>query len=37
MLKQNYGWDLTYLENLMPWQREMYIDMIIDWKEKQKE
>ena len=34
MLKQNYGWDLTYLESLVPWQRDMYVDMIIEWKEK---
>lgn len=34
MLKHLYGWDLSYLENLIPWQRDMYIDMIIEWKEK---
>ena len=33
MLKQEYGWDLTYLENLMPWQRDMTVDNIIEWKE----
>jgi hypothetical protein len=26
-LKTKFHWDLQYLENLMPWQRDMYIDM----------
>lgn len=28
-MKHHYNWDLQYLENLMPWQRDMYINMIV--------
>lgn len=33
MLKQIYGWDLFYVESLTPWQKDMYIDMIVELKE----
>jgi hypothetical protein len=26
-MKFKYGWDLQYLESLIPWQRDIYIDL----------
>lgn len=29
-MKHQYNWDLEYLDQLMPWQRDMYIDMTME-------
>ena len=42
-LVQNHKWNLTELENMMPWEREVYVDMLITYikdendKQRQKE
>ena len=33
---QHYNWSLTELENLMPWEREIYIGLLIEHLEEQK-
>lgn len=27
-MKQNHGWDLTELENMLPWERQIYVAML---------
>ncbi len=27
-MKQHHNWDLVYLDNLMPWERYAYVDML---------
>ena len=38
---QEHHYSLTELENMMPWERDIYVDMLITWikeqNEKQKE
>ena len=40
-LIQHHNWSLTELENMMPWEREIYVDMLINYikeeNEKQKQ
>ena len=33
---QHYNWSLLELENLMPWEREIYIGLLIEHLEEQK-
>jgi hypothetical protein len=33
-MKHKYNWDLEYLDNLLPWQRDIYIDLTIAELEK---
>ena len=28
---QNHNYSLTELENMMPWEREIYVSMLMDW------
>ena len=38
---QHHKYSLTEIENMMPWERDIYVDMLITWikeqNEKQKE
>ena len=34
---QHNNWSLTELENMMPWEREVYIGLLIEHLEEQKE
>ena len=38
---QLHNWSLTEIENMMPWEREIYVDMLINYikeeNEKQKQ
>ena len=40
-LMQHHNYSLTEIENLMPWERDIYVDMLITWikeeNEKQKQ
>ena len=28
---QHHNYSLTELENMMPWEREVYVDMVVNW------
>ena len=30
-LMQHHNYSLTELENMMPWEREVYVDMVVNW------
>ena len=34
---QHYNWSLTELENMMPWEREIYVGLLIAHIEEEKE
>ena len=34
---QNYKYSLTELENMMPWEREIYTSLLVEWIKKQEE
>ena len=34
---QNHKWDLEQLENMMPWEREVYVQMLIEFIEEENE
>ena len=34
---QYHKWSLTELENMMPWEREIYVGLLIEHIEKEKE
>ena len=34
---QHYNYSLTELENMWPWEREIYLTLLMDWIEKQEE
>ncbi len=36
-LMQHHKYSLTELENMMPWERQVYIDMLIAFLEQEKE
>lgn len=36
-LMQHHKWDIDKLENMIPWEREIYIQMLIAHIEKEKE
>ena len=33
---QHHNWSLTELENMMPWEREIYVGLLIEHLEEQK-
>ena len=35
-MMQHHNWSLTELENLMPWEREIYVGLLIEHLEEQK-
>ena len=37
MMMQHYNYSLTELENMWPWEREIYLTLLMDWIEKQEE
>ena len=30
-MMQHHNYSLTELENMMPWEREVYVDMVVNW------
>ena len=34
---QNHNYSLTELENMMPWEREIYVALLIEWIKKREE
>ena len=32
---QHHGYSLTEIENMMPWEREVYIKLLSDWIEEE--
>ena len=36
-MMQHHGWSLTELDNLMPWEREIYIKLLLQHLEEEKE
>ena len=34
---QNYNYSLTELENMIPWEREIYLSLLNDWVDKENE
>lgn len=34
---QNYKYSLTELENMMPWEREIYLTLLSEWIKKEEE
>ena len=34
---QHHKWDLEQLENMMPWEREVYAQMLVDYIEEENE
>ena len=34
---QNHGWSLTELENMMPWERDVYVGLLIKHLEEERE
>ena len=36
-MMQHHNFSLTELENMMPWEREIYIGLLMDYLEKEKE
>ena len=34
---QHHKYSLTELENMMPWEREIYINLLLQWLEEEKE
>ena len=36
-LMQHHKYSLTEIENMMPWERDIYVDMIITWIKEQNE
>tara|TARA_B100000902_G_C26559888_1_gene551362 strand:+ start:317 stop:457 length:141 start_codon:yes stop_codon:yes gene_type:complete len=34
---QHHNYSLTELDNMMPWEREIYIAMLLNWLEEEKE
>jgi hypothetical protein len=36
-LIQHHKWSLTEIENLIPWEREVYVTLLVEWlKEEEK-
>ena len=36
-MMQHHGYSLTELDNMIPWEREIYIALLQDWIEKENE
>jgi hypothetical protein len=34
-MMQHHGYSLTEIENMMPWEREVYIKLLSDWIEEE--
>ena len=34
---QHHKYSLTELENMIPWEREIYVNLLVDWIKKQEE
>ena len=34
-MMQHHGYSLTELENMMPWERQVYIQLLSDWIEEE--
>ena len=34
---QHHNYSLSDLENMMPWEREIYVDMLVTWIKEQNE
>ena len=34
---QNHNYSLTELENMMPWEREIYVALLLEWIKKREE
>tara|TARA_Y100000996_G_scaffold247028_1_gene194213 strand:- start:43 stop:180 length:138 start_codon:yes stop_codon:yes gene_type:complete len=34
---QHHNYSLSDIENMMPWERDIYVQMLIDWLKEQKE
>ena len=34
---QHHKYSLTEIENMMPWERDIYVQMLINWLKEQKE
>ena len=36
-MMQHHKYSLTELENMMPWEREIYVNLLSDWSEEENE
>ena len=36
-MMQHHKYSLTELENMIPWEREIYITLLLDWTKKEEE
>ena len=36
-MRQHHAYSITEIENMMPFERDLYVDMIMDFLEKEKE
>ena len=36
-LMQHHSWGLTEIENMIPWEREVYVELLLGWLEEEKE
>ena len=36
-LMQHHSWGLTEIENMIPWEREVYVQLLLQWLEEEKE
>ena len=36
-LMQHHNWGLTEIENMIPWEREVYVELLLGWLEEEKE
>jgi len=34
-MKQHHQWSVTELENMMPWEREIYLTLLSQWVEEE--
>ncbi len=36
-MMQHYNYSLSELENMMPWEREIYLTLLLEWLKKEEE
>jgi len=36
-MMQHHGYSLTELDNMVPWEREIYVSLLTDWIEEENE
>lgn len=36
-MKQHHHWSIDEIENMMPWERETYVALLIQWVEEENE